>query len=98
MPTIATAAANPLNNCQRLYPSMDRSPFSARRGKATVTSSYELLRIRRQNCGSTAKRAYGAPHVEQLPEKSSQRRQQGGYAHQSGGPKIPSIHSLQRFG
>src|SRR5262249_3803786 len=27
MLTIPTAAANPLNNCRRLYPSMDSSPF-----------------------------------------------------------------------
>ena len=43
MLTIPTAAANRLNSCQRLYPSIDISRISARRGKTTVTSSHDFI-------------------------------------------------------
>src|SRR5262249_60599833 len=63
MLTIATAAANPLNNCQRLYPSMDRSPFSARRGKATVTGSHDFISDTQAELRGAMPRAFMVPPV-----------------------------------
>jgi hypothetical protein len=44
---------------------MDSSPFSARRGKATVTSSHDFISDTQAKLRSNAKRVYGAPRVEQ---------------------------------